>query len=448
MRFLIVLLILSLPWLLFYNFNGAYYWDEAVYMDLARNIKNGEYFVNMAGDESFRAPFFPFILYILYPLGEHFLKVLPIIFMFSSVFVIYHFISRFYDKKTAFYLSSFLLTSPLLLFFGERLLTETIFLFLFSSSLLFFYISIEKDKRYMPLVGLLTGLSFLTKYQGIYLIPTFIIYIYIRKKLSVIKSKEFVLSAIIFILLMIPWLLISYTYYGNIFGSYKAQMDTITSPVSEAYYSGSVFFYIIYSVAIFGIPILLFPAFLNKKFFDKNFSKLAIISVIIIFMIFSFSMRKELRYLVAFSFIFLLPCALGLKNLESRVKKKKIIIPIIFSILILLNVSSSAILMINGRDSGLNIKNAAEFLKDRVSEDEYIVASNYPVMRYITNAKILAFPPSESQLINETYKIKYIVVDFAEVDMPEYAKRLDMMSYIKKIREFGSGWDRVIIYQP
>src|SRR3989338_5198223 len=104
----LILVLLSLPILVFYGINQAYFWDEAVFLNLAKNIHEGNYYINLQ-QESYRPPLFPFILSIFYFLAE-FLKLIPIVFTILTIIITYYFIKRMYDGKIALISSSFIAT--------------------------------------------------------------------------------------------------------------------------------------------------------------------------------------------------------------------------------------------------------------------------------------------------------------------------------------------------
>ena len=195
--------------------------------------------------------------------------------------------------------TSFLATAPWIIYYSQRILTETLFMMLFTASIFLIHLSTEK-KKYLPLTFALFGLAFLTRYQGILLLAIFLIYILIIKRTSIIKTKEFLLPLIVFFIILVPWFYIGFTYYSNPYELYVDQMKNgLINPPGT--FQGPFYFYIINSIGIFGISIILLPLFFREKIFRNKFNILLFISMIIIILFFSIMERKEYRYLISFT---------------------------------------------------------------------------------------------------------------------------------------------------
>src|SRR3989344_7601692 len=118
--------LLSLPVLTFYGINQGYFWDESVYLGLAKNIQQGNYFINL-NQESYRPLLFPLILATFSFLGE-FIKIIPMLFTVTTVVITYYFIKKIYDEKIALIVASFIGTSPWIVYYSQRMLAETLFM--------------------------------------------------------------------------------------------------------------------------------------------------------------------------------------------------------------------------------------------------------------------------------------------------------------------------------
>src|SRR3989344_6784392 len=218
----LILVLLSLSILVFYGINQGYFWDESVYLGLAKNIQQGNYFINL-NQESYRPPLFPFILSIFSFLGE-FIKIIPILFTLTTIIITYFFIKKIYDEKIALISASLIATAPWIIYYSQRILTETLFMLLFIASIFLIYLSTEK-KKLLPLTFVLFGLAFLTRYQGVLLLAIFFIYILIIKKTSILKTREFLFSLIIFFIILLPWFYIGFTYYSDPYQLYMDQLN-------------------------------------------------------------------------------------------------------------------------------------------------------------------------------------------------------------------------------
>ena len=82
---LLLLLVIFSVRLSFFAINeGNYYWDEAVYLHLAKNIHEGAYSSNLG--EQYRAPLFPFILSFF---GEEYAHAFLFLTVIASTFAVF-----------------------------------------------------------------------------------------------------------------------------------------------------------------------------------------------------------------------------------------------------------------------------------------------------------------------------------------------------------------------
>ena len=147
--FIILAVATVIPGLYFYNVNQGYWWDEAVYLGLARNLYEGNgYFVNMNQD-SFRPPFFPALtagMWWAFGFSEPLVKALPPLFLMLSGIVMYFFGKKLYGMEAGIWASLMLVTSHMFLFYGQKFLTETLFVFLSLMMLYTLYTGMEEKK--------------------------------------------------------------------------------------------------------------------------------------------------------------------------------------------------------------------------------------------------------------------------------------------------------------
>jgi 4-amino-4-deoxy-L-arabinose transferase-like glycosyltransferase len=412
----VILLIFLLP-SLFIRHDG-YWWDEVVYLGLAENLQNRVYAINL-GQESFRPPFFPFLLFLFYPVGEWFLKLLPLLFGVLSIIASYLLLGKI-NKELGFLSALFLATNNLFIFFSQRLLAESLFVLITVLILYVLYKSLQEN-RYLVLLGLLLAVSFLTKYQGLIFVPVAVFCI-LSTRPSLFKAKELWLGFFVFVLCLVPWLLISIHYYGSVFGTYEAEMQTLSGELVEKYFGGEWYYHITHSIEIFGLSILfIIPFMLKKKFTD--FEKQILIGLILVLAFFSFIVqRKELRYLVSFQPLFYIAVSYGLLRLRKNMGVKWwSLLLIVVVVMSLSNVLVATQNLAKDIDAGLGMKKAAEL----VHGETYVMAENYPVVNYVSKAKAIPFPSFEDfeRTLNE-YNISYIIVDRIEVTTPDYAYNL------------------------
>ena len=152
--------------------------------------------------------------------------------------------------------------------------------------------------------------------------------------------------------------------------------------------------------------------------------------------------RKEYRYLISFTGVFYIAAAYSLMSIYN--KKRKILLCLVIVLIIAVNLLMATQLILEGKTAGKNIKDASLFLKENLSENEYIIAENYPVVNYMTNSKIIAFPKTKEEFmeLKNKYDVRYFVVDYGEFYIPDYIEEINAI----KIKEFGNEY-KVIVYE-
>jgi len=426
------ILLILVPGIIFMNFYQGYWWDEVVYLGLAKSIASGGGYQINIGDEAHRPPFFPFFASFFISFGEGSIRFISILFGAVSVLITYLFAKKLYNRKIALLSAMFLATSHFFLFFGQKILTETIFIALSTGALYFFYLGIEENRKYLPLAGILTGMSFLTRYPGILLIPIFFIYLLLRwvmsrkKKdynvfLSRLLSKEFALAVVIFILILIPWLWNSQVAFGDIFGSLREQSVKATSEPQ----AGMWYYYLRHGIEIFGFVIIFaIPALFFMIYNKKKGDMLVLTTVVMVLLFFSFLVsKKEMRWIFTYGSIFFIFSAVGVQRFGEWIKKERLIIAIavLFS---LFSFSVGLQIIYYDLDSGKAMVSAGKWLGNNTEPNSYIIAENYPVLNYVSGRKVFMFPKNEVDFYEHVrqYKITYYILDKWEPTTPVYAR--------------------------
>ncbi len=438
-----VILIL-VPSIFLINFYQGYWWDEAVYLGLAKSLSNGYYQINQ-NQEMFRPPFLPFMLSFFLFLGN--LRLISVLFAVASVIITYLFAKELYGKKIAIIAALFLSTSHLFIFYSQKVLAEPVFCALFTLALYAFYKGVEKNKKYLPLAGVAAALCFLTRYPGFLLIPIFSAYIVLRifekkgrgKILQRLLSKELALAAVLFIIILIPWLWHNHLVYNDLLGAFKSQQATLVG-------EGPWYYYLRHAFEEFGFAIIFsIPAFAFMLFSRKNSDKLLLLSIIFLLLFFSFFViRKDMRYLIAFASVFYIFSAYGVQSFGKWIGKEKIIL-IFAALFALFSFSTGLSMCYYDLGSGASMVSASLWLKNNTAADSYIIADNYPVINYFSERKALMYPGSLSlfEKYVDEYNITYCVVDNWEPTTPEYVKSFQY----PLAASFESGFNTVLIYR-
>ena len=154
--------------------------------------------------------------------------------------VVTYLIARFiFNSKVAIGAAFLLTIDPVHWLCAEKIWIEMTFTLFFYLAILFFVLAIKKDKLTLFIAcGIFIGLSILTKYPGVLLLPIIFSYLYLYRAESLLKIKSYFLL-VIPILMFIPWTLWNYYIYKAPFfiemlsahySKYKLVCGTILNP--------------------------------------------------------------------------------------------------------------------------------------------------------------------------------------------------------------------------
>jgi len=412
----------------FFFSNQGYWWDEAVYLGLAKNLYDGKgYYIN-ENQESFRPPLFPYMIFFLWKIfgqSELIVKIIPPLFSIFSVIATYILAEKIYGKQVATWSSLIIATNHQFLFYSLKLLSETIFMTFFAFSLCLLYLGFEKNRKMLIFAGVAMGLTFLTRYMG-YVMPVIYasypaaIWLKDRKHFPKIFSDKFYwLGAFLFVLVLAPWLWMSYVNFGSPLGALFAESSTVTT----GWYIEGWSYYFAHWIEIFG-PVGLFalPAAIYAAFKIKDprnvFIILAMAAIILFFTILP---RKEMRYIVSFLPVFALFFALGSTGLGRWFRKNRLFA---FAVLFFcaLNFITGTQRIQDDMQGGYALKEAGTYLSGIVPEGGKIMSQNMPVLFYTAGRDIAYFPENESGLAKAIAdnNVKFIVIEKREPTYPSY----------------------------
>ncbi len=419
-----VLILVASPMIYFFNVNKGYWWDEAVYLGLARNILDGNGYSINGGQESFRPPLFPILIattWKVFGFSEVVVRMWPIIFSVLTSLATYLFAKKLYNEKIALWSALIVGTIPMFIFFSEKFLTESMFTFFSVLFLLTFYTAIEENKKFLfPVAGVLFSLSFLTRYPAFLLAPVYFLYpIITRKKLdSWLLSYSYWLGIILALVLLVPWFILNQTVYGSPVASLSVQGETVTSE----FYTGEWHFYFRHWIEIFGlVGLFVIPGVwkivLNSKGSDK-FLLLVFATLMVFFMFLS---RKEQRYLISFIPIFSVIFAYGFHEMRKWFGNSRMF-TVLAVFFIFLNSVAGVQAILFDNEGGAALKDAGFYLNEVAPENSRIMTQNMPPIHYASGKQIVYFP-QESEKLNETISngnVSFIVIESREPTYPDW----------------------------
>ena len=162
---------------------------------------------------SYWPPLYTSLLYLFNPLFREPIisgRFVSILSSALAIIPLYLLSEKFFGKVTARYTSLLYIFSPLIFRFNIKVLTDSLFLLFFISTLYLYFLSLEKRKGLsLFLFSFFSGLSVLTRYEGFVFFP-FLIFLLLRKNIK----KVPLLSGTVTWLPLILW--IYYRGFGHV----------------------------------------------------------------------------------------------------------------------------------------------------------------------------------------------------------------------------------------
>jgi hypothetical protein len=400
--------------------------DETDYIYIGKSILNGEYPQNFMH----RLPLIPSLFSLFFSGGFSVQTVrllIPVIFMNSALITTYFFAKTLYTKKEAIIATSVLFSFPFFWAWGLNVLVDIPLITFSLLFLLFFYLGIEKEKKYLFISAIFLSLAFLLKLSAILLIPPAFLYLLITKRWKLMLTKEFILSAI-----FVPLFLIF------VFAIFHA-LTSASISVSEESLFFAVKWDVIEALKLVLAPILLFGIFGISKRKEDVFVCLAALSFIIFFL---WTGHLRLRYWSPILPLLAIFVASGYLRLRERFifMEKKKIISLIFVILLLVTLVNANYLV--SRDESACW--GAEELSGYVNSLEGNIANEYRslYLKASTNKSIVSIP---SYVIIDKEKVetsKFYYDILVNKSHPKYSQCYEAMiqGKIIEVRDFDDKW--------
>ena len=213
---LVLVLIVSLI-LRLVGINQSLWLDEAININVIKILNLQELVFNYSlGD--FHPPLFHIVLkgwYTLWtslnlPVSELTFRLPSVIFGVLTVYIVYLIGKKLFSKTTALIAATLMATAPLAIYYSQEARMYSLACFLTVLSVYFFLSILERDKL-LNWIGFITttALMLYSDYLPYLMLPTFIIYLFIRRK-SVHKGtlKAFIPAFVLIFALITPWLLL------------------------------------------------------------------------------------------------------------------------------------------------------------------------------------------------------------------------------------------------
>lgn len=201
------------------NLNQSLWLDEAININVAKVLDAKTLVLDYSmGD--FHPPLYHLVLkswhliasYFPIPpyLQESVFRIPSVLFGTATVFVTYLIGKKLFDRKTGLIAATLIATAPLHIYYSQEARMYMMAAFMASLSFYFFISILKKDTlvNWAGFVGS-TALMLYTDYLPYFLIPTYIIYLFIRRKnIKKPTLRAFTPAFILITVLLLPWLVL------------------------------------------------------------------------------------------------------------------------------------------------------------------------------------------------------------------------------------------------
>jgi mannosyltransferase len=426
---LLILILATALRLYYFNLvgNQPVWWDEGEYMSMARAISlnlNYEFL-----------PVRPLLLSIITAFffkiapTEFLPRILLLILSLASIFGIYLLGKEMYGKKVGLIAAILMSASYLNLFYAFRLLVDLPSLTFFTFSAYFFYKYFKTNSHKMLYFGAITiAIGTLFRITTATFLFAMVIYVLATQKLKFIKKKEIWISAIIFILILSPYIIWGFIQFNGFvitmagahnapaegtmipnglfnLKSYIKMLPNIFSwPTLILFITG---LFLMYNLFL-GLDILLFgkEQKLNKDLFLLLLFLLPIISV-------SFSLGNhysEDRYMInSLPAVYIIAASASIK-IYSMIKKNSKPLAILFLVLFLVLATYPQLkyadnLIKYKKDSFGEFKTSGIWLKENTEPYEKVASSSWPMTGYYSERGTHPPPVTEEEF--EEYRLEH-----------------------------------------
>lgn len=398
---LLLLLVIFSVRLSFFAINeGNYYWDEAVYLHLAKNIHEGAYASELG--EQYRAPLFPFLLSFF---EEEYAHIFIFLMVIASALAVFLLGKEVFNTKIGLVAATLFSAMPLYFFFSFKLLTEPLAIFL-EVMAFFFLFRYERGEKPASLYAMtiFLGLSVLTRYPAIILPAVLYLYLLFTRW----QRKELYISGALFVLMLSPIFVLGMISYGHPLGMLMTNFADNTTP------NGTVLFYFLHFFSMLGFFVpLCFIFGLSSRYKKTAIFLFMGASVVLLSLL---SQRTERFFLLLFPF-FAIVAAKGI----ARLDRWNIGTPLLALWVIASIFTGVSLIEEDAGNTRFLINTAQNFSFDG------IVMSNSPVyFSYFGDMTVVNFPKTMENVEN----VSYFIVD-------TYHPRYDgnYSSYVRYLNE-------------
>jgi hypothetical protein len=434
---LIISLILRLCTLSYSSFRG---WDETVYLNLGLDLSKHPFNYSLLNSGwsdyipssdliygwpniGFRAPLLPYLysVFNFFKIGTLIPFVIPVI-TTVSVFLVFKLGQILFDKKVGLYSSFLFSLVPINLYCNGKVWTDSFVVFFILLTFISFWKGyIKENKKHKVLFGVFLALSLLARYTTLWITPVFLFFFIIKNKsLSFLRDRYLWYAIGVFFLVLIPWFIYGFFYYGNPFGGF------IHGFMASSYWGGvqSWSYFIDNFWRIFSIIGILFIFSLlyiiSKKEFIKKEVYILLIWVVFFLGIVMAMPHKEDRFIMP---IVPVICLISGFFISKLGKVKDIVFCVLCLILLFSVWNSFKVEIQNSKDLSVAcFLDGNNYLSSNVNKNSLVVSNQDPIVHYYSHKDVVVYPALWSldvfrQIINSKYSNRDVYMFFSNYDM-------------------------------
>lgn len=427
----------------FLTYNQPLWWDEAEYMVIAKAWASG----TQVTLDPVRQVLFPFIISLFLKIANN--EFFPKLFLFllstASVIGTYLLGKEMFDKKIGLFAGFLMSIFYMNLFFSIRILVDIHSLAFFAFAAFFFYKYLANNsKKDLYIAAVVIAIGTMFKLSTAYLLFSILIYLLITEKLNFLKKREIWISALIFWLVISPYIIWGYfTFHGFVLAK-AASAVTPANIVASGF--NSLKTYIIYfptyifsldwskvfsptwyflilalialSVITFYRLFMGFDLLLKNKDPDKEKNQkrdlyllliMVIPLILVSFMINHYEDRYSINMFPAF-FIMIGVFVIGIFNFLKN--KKLISLAFIFLVIVLCFFAYASIKFSdnsikNKITSYSQVKDAGLWFKENSELSDVMVTVSVSQVKYYSDREIIKIPDTKEEFETETIPKKH-----------------------------------------
>ncbi len=199
--------------------NMSIQWDEVTHLNGGALLLRGD-FQTYFSFNAFYPPMYDLVTMTFFSVGGVSVftgRFVSVAFSLFSVYTVFEFGYRIYGARTALLASILLAVMPGYLWLSRMAMIETMLVFFFTVSALFFFLWLHENKtKFLIFSGVALGLGIITKYQMIIVAAIMLTALFLLGR-GFLKKKlrRFPLLILTLVAVVVPWIVVSYQLYAG-----------------------------------------------------------------------------------------------------------------------------------------------------------------------------------------------------------------------------------------